>query len=482
MMEEDQLDLNINNYNFKELEQFFQLSPRKKYTAGEIEMREQEMKEVLLKSGNVSKKFKTELVDFLQTAKRWLMTVKCPPVAPTTIPKNPRLDSSTYPITKKAIEDSNRDNENFIGEISTTEDLYKITPTFGSHFIQKPTIQSVKHVAEYKYPSSNLNNIERRTITKVVCFNTLFRNNYETTNSNDVVWNLPFSLKNVVSMKLISIQLPIQYYMVSSVNKSNRFKIKLYNMVDFSDNETTIIIPDGNYLASEFQTVMNSIFTNIGNGLQYLFFDINEYTSHSIIRAKDINDNTYETLHCPYDPTSVFYSPEFYFEVDFMENLEYYNSNLNLNLGWTMGFNKQKYTVTKNNVFVDYANPPGLVSGTMNIYKSYLESEMSYGSSTYHYGFLSVNDFINNYSNSINVINGPNHYLQHNILAKFNITTSHNTVLFDDLTGSISNMREYFGPVTIEKLHIQLLNTNGKLIDILNNNYSFSIEFTMIYS
>lgn len=364
----------------------------------------------------------------------------------------------------------------------TKKTQQKITPTFTNQIVQQQKIKPITHVSEYKYPSSNLNNIERRTITKIICFDTRFRNNYEYTNSNDVIWNLPSPLKNVVSMKLVSIQLPIQYFMFSSANKNNRFKIKLYNMADFSDNEMDIIIPDGNYLAPEFQTVMNSIFTNLGNGLQYLFFDINEYTSHSIIRAKDINDNAYETLHCPYDPTSVFYSPDFYFELDFMENLQSYNSILYSNAGWTMGFNKRKYTITKNNVFVDYANPPGTVSNTMCIYKSYLESEMSYGSSTYQYAFLAVNDFANNYSSTIHAITDNNNYLQNNILAKFNITASHNSTLFDDLTGSIANIREYFGPVSIEKLHVQLLNMFGKSIDILNNNYSFSIEFTLIYS
>jgi len=393
-------------------------------------------------------------------------------------------------VKLKSIQESSKDNNYILFMKKAREIIHqaiakkqqKLTPIFTTHIIQKQKVEPVNHVSEYKYPTSNLNNIERRTITKTICFDTRFRNNYEYTNSNDILWNLPSPLKNVVSMKLVSIQLPIQYYMFSSANKNNRFKIKLYNMADFSDNEMDIIIPDGNYLAGEFQTVMNSIFTNLGNGLQYLFFDINEYTSHSIIRAKDINDNTYETLHCPYDTTSIFYSPDFYFELDFMENPQYYNTILYLNAGWTMGFNKRKYTITKNNIFVDYANPPGTVSNTMCIYKSYLESEMSYGSSVYHYAFLSVNDFINNYSSNIYAITDNNNYLQNNILAKFNITTSHNTTLMDDLTGSITNIRPYFGPVSIEKLHIQLINMYGRPIDILNNNYSFSIEFTLIYS
>jgi len=72
---EDGLDLDINNYTIKDLERFFQINPNKKYNASDIELKEAELREVLLKTGHIDKKFKRDLIVFLETAKEWLITV-----------------------------------------------------------------------------------------------------------------------------------------------------------------------------------------------------------------------------------------------------------------------------------------------------------------------------------------------------------------------------------------------------------------------
>ena len=93
----DDLDLDINNYNMHDLEQFFQIKPSQKYTAADIEEKEVKIREVLLSSGKVDRKFKKDLLDFLETARNWIIFVKCGgPKQPTTIPKNHRLDNTIY--------------------------------------------------------------------------------------------------------------------------------------------------------------------------------------------------------------------------------------------------------------------------------------------------------------------------------------------------------------------------------------------------
>ena len=74
----DGLDLDINNYTIKDLETFFKINASNKaYTAADIELREAEIREALLSSGHIDKKFKRDLIMFLETAKDWLIVAKC---------------------------------------------------------------------------------------------------------------------------------------------------------------------------------------------------------------------------------------------------------------------------------------------------------------------------------------------------------------------------------------------------------------------
>ena len=184
------------------------------------------------------------------------------------------------------------------------------------HFIIKNKTTPVYYSYDYKYPAGNVNPVERQLITKTLCFNTLFRSNYETTNANNVKWNLPYRIDNVISMRLSNIQIPIINYSISSLKKNNMFNIELFNMKDLPDTNIDIVIPDGNYSSSSMISTLNNIFTNIGNGLQYLFVDMNRQTAKIIIRAKNQNDQTTVTYY-PYVSTSSHYSPNFRFNLNF---------------------------------------------------------------------------------------------------------------------------------------------------------------------
>ena len=73
----DNLDLDINNYSIKDIEKFFRFSTKTKYNAKDIEQREYEIREQLLSSGHINKRFKRDLIEFLTLAKNWLIHVKC---------------------------------------------------------------------------------------------------------------------------------------------------------------------------------------------------------------------------------------------------------------------------------------------------------------------------------------------------------------------------------------------------------------------
>ena len=79
MTDQLNLDLDIGNYSIKDIERFFQLKPRLKYSAADIEQKEYQIREQLLMSGHISKRFKRDLIEFLSLAKDWLIYVKCRP-------------------------------------------------------------------------------------------------------------------------------------------------------------------------------------------------------------------------------------------------------------------------------------------------------------------------------------------------------------------------------------------------------------------
>ena len=61
----ENLDLDINNYSINDIEKFFKLKKKTVYTVDDIELKETQIREQLLKSGHVDKRFKRDLFEFL---------------------------------------------------------------------------------------------------------------------------------------------------------------------------------------------------------------------------------------------------------------------------------------------------------------------------------------------------------------------------------------------------------------------------------
>ena len=95
----ENLDLDITNYSIKDITKFFKLKEKSTYKVEEIELRENEIRQQLLNSGHINKRFKKDLIDFLDKAKNWLIQVKCEKKAPpTSIPTNYKLDTINNPV------------------------------------------------------------------------------------------------------------------------------------------------------------------------------------------------------------------------------------------------------------------------------------------------------------------------------------------------------------------------------------------------
>lgn len=131
-------------------------------------------------------------------------------------------------------------------------------------------------------------------------------------------------------------------------------------------------------------------------------------------------------------------------------------SVLQQSAGWVLGFRSAVYTITTS-----------------------ITSEGTYGAVD-HYFFLEIDDFQHNFmTDSIvsTVVNkGTPTFLGNNIIARIPVNGS----VFGDTRSQFK--RDYFGPVTLERLRIRLLNKFGEVVSLQSNDFSFSLELKELYS
>ena len=99
----------------------------------------------------------------------------------------------------------------------------------------------------------------------------------------------------------------------------------------------------------------------------------------------------------------------------------------------------------------------------------------------FKYMFLVVDDYNNNVNNSFySAFNSS--ILNKNILARISLQ---NTNFFDTAAQNnlslVTTARQYFGPVDIQKLGIQLLDEYGRVVDLNNMDFSFCLTLQAIY-
>lgn len=289
-----------------------------------------------------------------------------------------------------------------------------------------------------------LNSIKRVTQKSNFYLNSLFRQNYTTTMSTNFYYDLPVEVKNVVALSLTSIELPNSWYTISAKNNNNVFKIITMN--NSITKSWEIIIDDGNYTSDSFQSYLNTKY----------FFMSPTYAGTELANIKySVDINTAKSIFEIMIP-----SPTFSFDIIFNESEEIIcpsKKNI-LSIAWIMGFRKLKYLNITNK----------LVS----------EGLLDCGGDRYVY--LSLNDFQYN-KNANNVICFQDSTADNNILAKIPLSFGKYSVVIDNNCGSLSKTRIYNGPVTIKRIQVILYDKYGNIIDLNQMDFSFTLEFEILY-
>lgn len=434
----EQLDLDINNYNINDLERFFQIKPNTKYSESDIELKEYNIREKLLSSGHIDKRFKRNLIEFLELAKNWLIFVKCRKgdlAKPTSIPDNYKLDTLDTPISKEV--------ESRTNELIKREDTQYVYSNNSDFFPGK------------------LNQLNTRIITKNLNIDTRFRDNLYSTQSSDFSIQMPIKFNKVVSMSLSSLELPVSFYGICK-EFGNNFLYLQVTYTSFTDSNITltsdkiITVPDGNYNSSDLLDTINKLLSpvNSDGSLEYP----NEIFSY-ISLSLDITTSGSGTGKVSIKPTGIYgnliQSITFDFTKDINGNID--KVDVSTKIGWNLGFIKKKYRGNSTYTADTVIEPANI-----------------------RYIYLAVDDFANSANNQfVNVFN--NSIMTPNILARISIKGSYFSLIMENDFNIITEPRRYFGPVDIQRLRIRLLDERGRVLPMNNSNFSFCLDFKMIY-
>ena len=285
----------------------------------------------------------------------------------------------------------------------------------------------------------SLNSIKRITHTLNLNINTCFRNNYYNTNPCDYQYVIPSEIKNVISMRLASIEIPNAWYLFSNLKKNNEFMIEINNNGTLT--KYIIVVPEGNYDNITLPNYLNSTYFYLSTtspiDLTFIKFEIDQYSFKS--RFKLVGT----------------YPENFCFTVNFV-NSEI--TNIMYSMGWTLGFRLVSYR---------------------SIVES-IESEAIFDSGRDRYVYMSIDDYQYN-NNSLNIVCFDNSIMEKNIIAKIPMVNGKLTMVIVDNTSPLTKTRRYNGPVNIRNLYIRIIDRFGETVNLNHMDYSFTLEMEILY-
>jgi hypothetical protein len=246
-------------------------------------------------------------------------------------------------------------------------------------------------------------------------------------------------------MQLCTIELPTTYYVISKKYGNNFFTLIV------NGKKAVVNIPDGNYTqeVTLYQIIQEQLTS---------FIDIDADFANIVVTCNLINgeSGTGQTIIGFNGNQNKNSTLEVNFQLD-KYGEEDLGTPLPLKLGWILGF--------RNGVYV---NNVSYVS----------ESLLDITGPKYFY--LVVDDYNNSVTNNFySAFNSS--LLNKNILARISLQALPFNILEQSNLSIVTISREYFGPVNLQNLNIQLLDEYGRIVDLNYMDFSFCVNLTTIY-
>jgi hypothetical protein len=450
------IDLNIDNYTMNDLIKFFKLNSI--YSLNDLSEGEKHMSLQII-SSDYKTNYKYELLNFIKVAKN-ILTAKIA----VGDAKNDTNDTNNNPINnkndaktnKKSNQNQNQNryddiidkNANDEDDINTDKDqnIGKIINPGAPH----PALQT-QHIPKNR---TNAYNNDTRVTNYII--NTLFRDDFEGSWATDCTFTLPKKLSNIISLTLSGIQYP--NFGFTFANGKDTTTMYIYE--ETTNIEAVVTIPEGNYTIDQFPAILEQAinmsivgtYDPINTDTNRFQVYINPYTHFTTILNTTnnfkINTTKGQFSKCPMVPK--FFTPNVKTGISRQTTLK--------TLGYQIGFRQIEY------------------SGA----KSYT-SESLYNASYSDYVYFVLNDYCNNQaSNNYSLF--QNQIFDNNILAIIPVTAPVFTSTFDNNSNFIYKTRNYYGPVNITKISIQLTNQFGFPINLYHSDYIFCLQTVDIYN
>ena len=414
-------DLNIDNYTIRELEELLELP--NSYDESIIEMKEIKLRENIISDRSILSSTKNMTLDFINDVKKRLKA---------------NQKSNLNPISKLA---KNWENIYNIDKSLKKSDVVDA----GNTNIIKREVTPYGQSSPSEFYQGTINPLNKRILRQIINIDTRFRENYYASSSSNFHVDLPLKLSKVVSLQLSALEFPNTLYVISKAFGNNFFVLEVPNV-----EPLLVTIPDGNYDYLALQDYINIFLSTKApveyNNIQFLS-DINTPFGSGPRGGSGkmiVGSTTGDVI----------------FSINFLTDAYANNDNpvpLPLKFGWLIGFRNGYYE--NNTTYVS--------EGIINLIGP-----------TYIY--MVVDDFNNN------VVDGfysafTSSILNKNILARISLQGTVFDALSKDNFNLITTPRQYFGPVDIQKLQIQLLDEYGRILNLNNMDYSFCLTFQTIY-
>ena len=321
--------------------------------------------------------------------------------------------------------------------------------------------------------------------------------------STSFTYILPEPLVGVTSMKISSLEVPVDvYFTISSYYGNNKFNI----------DDLEFIIPDGNYTSNE------EIVNIINKVIKEKYYQLGETSVLGTYRISDgsnLYDISYNTpsdcgIYATYNDMFIYFININY--LGELTTITGYNNNVLLTfsnvggdanftytLGWILGFRSYEYnliTIEPDSTKITADNNPDnivLSSDTSGIYVFDIPSSNSPDSLTYFVknevpanftptkSFLvSVEDFQSNGMDNIK-IGFNSSFLNKRILARIPFIKTkdiNNTFIYNKYSDTPVNIREYKGPTDITKIKVELLDDLGRVINLFGADWNYVLTIT----
>ena len=328
-----------------------------------------------------------------------------------------------------------------------------------NHMVTQHQEKRPINVHETQVKQGMVNPLQRTLVRKILNINTRFRNNYARTLSTDFIFTLPSPLKNIVSIKLESIEFPNTIYPFSSNLGSNSFMIKKDGLW------TKVSVPNGYYDAVSLVEYINAAFA--AGSLAGISTKYNPNTGKFIfLSTTGIEfDLDFGFGHDPSGALSRFSSGHCK-----TGNLAGMRKDVKeqVTMGWMLGYRKSLYLYAN-----DYQHDETVE------HESGYNPEGTFDSYGTRYFLVSVNDYNNSHGSTIISPFTEDGLADSNVISKI----PYGACIFQTTKDRccLTEKRTYFGPVNLSRLQIKIYDEFGRIVDMNNMDYSMSFQLEMLY-